>query len=265
MRLHTGQVARVDPTSADDSAIAQALLQARRTGRLADAHLVDVADDAQAYRVQQCVAQAMGWFGDAPARHWKSGGPGRDATLTHAPLPPAGVWPSPTDARGWPFRWRGIEAEIALRLGQPVDPALAQQLTAPQARALIDAMAVAIEIVDFRWAQAQDAPAWHKLADLQSHGALVLGEWQPMRTVDWATQRGAIHIGASEQAFQGTHPLADPAWLLPAWLRHATRSGAVLPAGTVVTTGSWCGMPMAQAGDAVWVRFEGIGDARVSL
>ena len=265
MRLHTGRVARVGPTSADDSAIAQALLQARRTGRLADARRVDVADAAQAYRVQEHVAQAMGWFDDAPPRHWKSGGPGRDATLTHAPLPPAGVWTSPADARNWPFHWRGIEAEIALRLGQPVNPAQAQPLTPPQANVLVDAMAVAIEIVDFRWVQAQDASAWHKLADLQSHGALVLGEWQPRRAVDWAVQRVALHIGAKEQSFQGTHPLADPNWLLPAWLRHATRHGAVLPAGTVVTTGSWCGMPMVQAGDVVRVRFEGIGEARVRL
>jgi 2-keto-4-pentenoate hydratase len=254
----------MQPDSTDDF-IANTLVQARRSGQVADATRVAIKDAAQAYRVQALVAQAMGWDDGTPPRHWKAGGPGRDATLTHAPLPPAGVWPSPADASAWPFHWRGIEAEIALRLGQDVDPALAQGLTPEAAPALIDAMAVSIELVDARWAQALQAPALHKLADLQSHGALVLGEWQPLRAVDWATQRCELQIGTALQVFTGTHSLNDPTWLLPQWLRHATRHGAVLPAGTVVTTGTWCGLPLAQAGDAVRVRFEGIGEAQVQL
>lgn len=248
-----------------DHLIAQALIEARQSGQVADAAGATITDAAQAYRVQALVAQAMGWDSDRPARHWKSGGPGRDATLTHAPLPAAGVWASPADARAWPFHWRGIEAEIALRLGQDVDTALAQSLTPEAAPALVDAMAVSIELVDSRWAQALQAPALHKLADLQSHGALVLGAWQPFRAVDWMSQRCELQIGAQRQVFTGTHSLGDPTWLLPQWLQHATRGGAVLPAGTVVTTGTWCGLPLAQAGDAVRVRFEGIGEATVRL
>lgn len=248
-----------------DDLIAQTLIEARRSGQVADATSVTIADAAQAYRVQTLVAQAMGWDSDRPARHWKSGGPGRDATLTHAPLPAAGVWASPADARAWPFHWRGIEAEIALRLGQDVDTALAQSLTPEAAPALVDAMAVSIELVDSRWAQALQAPALHKLADLQSHGALVLGAWQPFRAVDWMSQRCELQIGARRQVFTGTHSLGDPTWLLPQWLRHATRGGAVLPAGTVVTTGTWCGLPLAQAGDRVSAYFEGVGEATVQL
>jgi 2-keto-4-pentenoate hydratase len=65
--------------------------------------------------------------------------------------------------------------------------------------------------------------------------------------------------------FTGTHLMADPAFVLPAWLRHATRDSAVVGAGTVVTTGTWCGLPMAQAGDWVEVVFDGIGSAAVQL
>lgn len=248
-----------------DDLIAHALIQARRNGQVVDATSVSIEDAAQAYRVQALVAQALGWDNGTPAPHWKSGGPGRDATLTHAALPVGGVWASPADARAWPFHWRGIEAEIALRLGQDVDAALAQSLTPEGASSLVDAMAVSIELVDSRWAQALQAPALHKLADLQSHGALVLGEWQPFRAIDWRTQRCELHIGPQQQVFIGTHSLSDPAWLLPQWLRHATRDGAVMPAGTMVTTGTWCGLPLAQAGDAVNVRFDGIGEVRVQL
>jgi len=72
-------------------------------------------------------------------------------------------------------------------------------------------------------------------------------------------QQGFLHPGQEELATTrrmpadaapteriGTHSLRDPAWVLPQWLRHATRHGATLPAGTVVTTGTWAGVvPLA--------------------
>ena len=59
--------------------------------------------------------------------------------------------------------------------------------------------------------------------------------------------------------------MGDPTFVLPAWLRHATHDGGVLQAGTVVTTGTWCGLPMAAAGDRVVADFPGIGTAAVQL
>ena len=249
--------------SAIDAAV-QALVQARRT-QLASA-AVTLADAAAAYAVQGGVAAELGWFGGATPRHWKAGGPSRDAVLTHAPLPPDGVWASPADASTWPFHFRGIEAEIALRLARDVDAALAATLDAAAARALVDAMCVSIELVDSRWTEGRSAPPLAKLADLQSHGALVLGTWVPFTACDWAAQQCVLTIGnAPAQTFRGTHSMGDPAFVLPAWLRHATRDGAVLSAGTVVTTGTWCGLPLAAARDRVSVEFPGIGQAEVQL
>ncbi len=59
--------------------------------------------------------------------------------------------------------------------------------------------------------------------------------------------------------------MADPAFVLPAWLRHATRAGDVVAAGSVVTTGTWCGIVPSAAGDLVRVEFPGIGSAAVQL
>jgi 2-keto-4-pentenoate hydratase/2-oxohepta-3-ene-1,7-dioic acid hydratase in catechol pathway len=248
-----------------DQAIADLLLHARRSGATADADSAPVADVAQAYRVQALVAGALGWFDTGVPLHWKSGGPSREAPLTHAPLPPAGVWASPADARAWPFHWCGIEAEIALRLGSAVDHDLARRLDGDGTSALVDAMTVSIEIVDSRWRQARQASTLHKLCDLQSHGALVLGEWVAPRARDWSAQTCELKIGAQSSSFRGSHSLGDPFWLLPQWLRHVTRDGAVLPQGAVVSTGTWCGLPMAQRGDTVWARFEGVGEASVRL
>lgn len=247
--------------------VIDALAQARRTLKPCDATTLAsaliAADDA--YLVQTAVAQELGWFEEGVPQHWKSGGASRSAVLTHAPLPPTGVWASPADARPWPFRLRFIEAEIALRLGRAVSPDDAATVDHATAASWVDAMAVSIEIVDSRWAQGFSAPALLRLADLQSHGALVLGEWQAYAPRDWSQQPCHVQIGAQGHDFRGTHSCGDPAWVLPEWLRHATRDGDTLPAGSIVTTGTWCGALEAKAGDRVVVKFDGVGQAQVQL
>lgn len=257
-------------TRADLRTLTDALVAARRDPQqaapLALASALQNADEA--YAVQAATGAALGWFGagdDAP-RHWKSGGPSRSAVLTHAALPPAGVWASPADATRTPWRLRGIEAEVALRLGEDVDRSRAAGLDVEQARALVDALCVTIEIVDSRWATGLDAPPLAKLADLQLHGALVLGDWLPFDAArDWSAQTCEVRIGEQQHHFRGTHSLADPAFVLPAWLRHATRHGQVVRAGSVVTTGTWCGILQAQAGELVSARFDGLGQVQVQF
>jgi len=256
------------PSSIDT--VASALIMARCGHRPHDAAPLagKLASAADAYAVQERVAREFGWFADGGApRYWKSGGPSREAMPTHAPLPPAGVWTSPAHGGAWPFHMRGIEAEIALRLACEVDAARAGRLGAESAAELVDAMAVSIELVDSRWQQGLDAPALFKLADLQSHGALVLGEWMPFDLArDWRAQSCRVRIGAQAAVERtGTHAMNDPAFVLAAWLRHATRDGACLQAGTVVTTGTWVGILHAAAGDLVTAEFAGIGCASVQL
>lgn len=248
--------------------LALALVQARRVG-----HAVDAADWAgalgsaeQAYAVQEQVAQLLGWFGPGAAQYWKSGGGSRQATLTHAGLDPAGVRTSPGNLHGAPFFSRAVEAEIALRLGEEVTPGRSAALTAQDAVHLVDALAVSIEIVDSRWSDGAAAPALLRLADAQSHGALVLGPWQRFEPRDWSAQTCQISFNDGRVLrASGTHPLGDPAWLLLQWLRHCTRFGNSVAAGSVVTTGSWVGMLPAQAGDTVQVEFPGVGAAEVRL
>ncbi|CAJ0733663.1 fumarylacetoacetate hydrolase family protein [Ralstonia mannitolilytica] len=246
--------------------VAQALVHARQTYTCADAQrfadALGTPDDA--YAVQDAVAALLGWRASG-ASCWKSGGPSRQAQPTHAELPRAGVWPCPADGRNWPFTWRGIEAEIALRMGEAVDAGRAAALDAASAAALVDAMAVSIEVVDSRWQQYVDAPALLKLADLQSHGALVLGEWRPFEARDWTAQRCSVTIGSERVERRGTHALGDPAYGLAAWLRHATRGGRRIEAGSVVTTGTWVGILPAAAGDLVTAEFDGIGHASIQF
>jgi 2-keto-4-pentenoate hydratase len=248
--------------------VAEALAAAHRQQRPVDAAPLEplIKEAEQAYAVQGEVARALGWFDRPVPRHWKSGGPGRTIPLTHAALPPQHVWDSPADARSTHFNLRLIEAEVALRLAREVTPADAQAFNPGATQQWLDGMTVSIEIVDSRWQQERSAPALLKLADLQSHGALVLGAWQPYARRDWVQQTCSVQIGnAAPQSFRGTHSLGDPAWLLPLWLRHATRNGGTVPKGTIVTTGTWCGLLEAKKGDHVKVVFDGIGQAEVQL
>lgn len=248
--------------------VADALLSARQDGQPRAAAAFDntLTGADEAYDVQATVSRALGWFADAAPRYWKSGGPSRQSVLTHAPLPPQGVWTSPAAANGFAFTRRGIEAEIALRLGRDVDAALAAGLDETAASELVDAMAVSIEIVDSRWMEYMAAPPLLRLADLQCHGALVLGEWQTWKPRDWSRQVCKVAIGNKPVVERcGTHALGAPTWGLGAWLRHVTRDGAIAPAGTAVTTGTWVGILDAEEGDLVVAEFDGVGTASCHL
>lgn len=241
------------------------LIAARRTGTPLDATRYTLDTPEQAYAVQEALAAAADGRTGGMARHWKSGAPSREHNPTHAALPLPGVFTSPAEARSWPFIRPHIEAEIALRLGRSVSPAEAATLQLDAVAPLLDGMAVSTEVVDSRWQQFREAPALLKLADLQVHGALVLAAWQPLRAIDWATQGLTVTIAGQTHRFTGSLGVTDPLFVVPAWLRHLTRHGDTVPAGTVVTTGTWCGLLPAQRGDAVHVAFEGVGEASVQL
>src|SRR5438874_10082473 len=154
------------------SPLAEALVAARRHHALlrASEWVSSLREATSACIVQDEVAREMGWFDDGPPRAWKSGGPSREATLTHAALPPAGVRNSPASFDDLRFHAPGIEAEVALRLADDVTPARAAALRQADVDALVAEMMVSIEVVDSRWLEGHEAPAMLRLADLQSHG-----------------------------------------------------------------------------------------------
>jgi 2-keto-4-pentenoate hydratase/2-oxohepta-3-ene-1,7-dioic acid hydratase in catechol pathway len=249
--------------------LSAALASARQHGTVLDAreYASAIEDAAQAYDVQDDVFARTGELPAGVPLYWKSGGPSRSAPLTHAPLPPRGVRPAPAAYAGAELRtplW--IEAEIALRLRGPLTAQQCAGLGHEEALAHVEAMAVSIELVASRWQQALDAPALLRLADLQSHEGLVLGEFVAFGARDWSSQPCVVEVNGRERHRSvGSHLLGTPTWGLAAWLRHVTRRGDAVPAGAVVTTGTWCGALPVQAGDRLRVAFEGIGEATVQF
>jgi 2-keto-4-pentenoate hydratase len=234
-------------------ALIHALVACHRDGtRLAAADWADaVRSESEAYAVQEGVAAALGWR----LERWKSGGTSPQGPFSHSPVNPAVG-----------NRLLGVEAEVALRIGRSV--------TRDEARGplhdVVDAMCVAIECVASRWAEGLAAPDLLRMADLQSNAGLLLGDWQPFRALDWGGLDWRLTLpGQPDLVRRGGHALADPAGVLPAWLRHATRHGATVPAGTVVTTGAWGGLhPLPetpQRGGRMTLTFAGLGDVSASV
>lgn len=231
--------------------------------------VVTLADAESAYAVQTALGRVCGWFATEVPRHWKSGARSATAPFTHAPLPDRGVVASGASMATLPFNGPGIEAEFALRLGQAVSPETAAALSNDDVDALerlVDGLCVSIEIVDSRWQDPAQAPAFSKLADLQSHGALVLGPWGPYARRDWAEQRCDVRIDdEAPRQFAGSLSILAPTAALLPWLQHVTRDGSTVPAGTVVTTGTWCGLLPVARGQRVSVHFEGFEPVTVTV
>lgn len=247
----------------DTQTLITALTQARLSGQpLCAADWVSaVHSEADAYAVQDGVAAALGWAEGPLVRHWKSGGATRSGPFSHAPLDPAAINPA---SKTWPLL--GVEAEVALRLGRDVSPEAARAMESETAGDWVDAMTVAVELVASRWTEGLAAPALLRMADHQSNAGLMLGIWQPYAARDWSAQTCQVKVGSQMPVTcVGTHSLNDPAWLLPAWLRHLTRHGTTVATGTVVTTGSWVGCLPIQPDDRVSVDFAGLGHLTVGL
>jgi 2-keto-4-pentenoate hydratase len=245
--------------------VASSLLDAWRGGGRADdsALRLSLTSELQAYAVQDRVAGALGGPEGCP-RYWKAGAASRDDPVRHSPLPAAGIRHSGAFVEVSDHVL--VEAEVALRMGRDVTAQEAQSLSAEAAAALVDGMCVSIELLSSRWASGRNAPPLLRIADFLSHGALVLGTVVPFRAIDWMRQECRVSIGgAVSRSFRGTLGIGEPGWILPAWLGHATRNGAYVARGTIVSTGTWCGVLAARPGELVTAEFPGIGQASVRL
>lgn len=247
-------------TPFDPRPIADNLARAwQGAARLANAD-VPVLDAAQAYAVQdQLIARI------SPLAGWKVGAANDQAEPNCAPLPSSVVVAQGASLALATRSLRGMELEVAVRLGSDLLPGDA--LLPPAAiAAAIDAVLPAIEVVDTRLAEGRNAPVHAKLADLQSHGALVLGApvKADLRTIDLRSLRTQLWFDGQRVADTTGGHVAPDVLRLIAWLaRHAQARGLPLRAGQVVTTGSCTGLLMAPAGARVEGEVAGLG--RVAL
>lgn len=239
---------------------AQLLLDAREGKAIANWRDVLPGSRIDAYAVQDATLAKLG-----PIGGWKVGAKGPQAEPGCAPLPVSGLLASGVTLVGAPWRMRGVEVEIALRLGRDLDAADAL-LSPAELAAAVDAVLPAIEVVETRLADWAGSDALAQLADLQSHGALVLGAASAFSPAQLDLRTLQAHLtfnGKVAASTTGGNPAAD-VWRMLAWLaQHCAQRGHPLRAGQIVTTGSCTGMLFAPEGAAVVAELAGIG--RVEL
>jgi len=244
---------------------AQRLAHAHRGSALAPHAQVTPPDAAGAYAVQDLLARTLG-----PIGGWKVGAAGPAAEPACAPLLAAGVFKSGVALVGPPWRSRGVEVEVALRLGHDLVPGNADTGPLAAARVIeaVDAILPAVEIIETRLADWRSSSPLAQLADLQNHGGLVIGEPSPIdvRDVDLRTVEAYLAFdGQPVASTRGANPAAD-IWRLVGWLAwHCARRGMPLRAGQVITTGSCSGVLFAPEGAFVQAQLAGIGQVELQF
>jgi 2-keto-4-pentenoate hydratase len=252
--------AMTSASSFDAARAAGHLVAARRSDAPAPHVLATPPDRAAAFAVQEATLASLG-----PRGGWKVGAKDPNAEPGCAPLPASGLLPTGAQLVGAPWKLRGIEVEVALRLGRDLVPADGPP-DAHEIQSAIDAVLPVMEVVETRLADWRASDPLAQLADLQSHGALVIGEasQMPPAQVDLRTLQAYLAFdGQPVASTRGANPAAD-IWRLLGWLAwHCVQRGEPLRAGQVVTTGSCTGLLFAPEGARVDAHLEGIG--RVQL
>jgi len=241
--------------------IANALLDARRNGQ----PMTDLPAEFQpgsldeVYAVQNFMAEAFGEIGG-----WKIGAPTPEATPLFCPMPLAWIAPGGSLLAGNQWRYRGLEGEIAFLVGEDLPPR-PEPYTREAVLAAMASCHPAIEVLESAFADPAKVTRNAMLADLQMHGGFVHGPAVPAwRSIDFSKETVMLSVdGVVRVERTGSNTSGDLLKLLP-WLANdgAARTGG-LRRGQWITTGSWTGNTLADAGSAVEVLFGTAG--RVDL
>ena len=234
---------------------AAALRAARRSpaGRLAALpEALRPADAATAYRIQAKAMEGVAIGG------WKVGAAGPGKPCICGPMPAAGIVASAATLPAGLMR--GVEAEVAFRIGHDLPP----RATPYSRDEIIAALATAhpvIEILESAYLDPDVVEPLSNLADSILHGGFIYGpglaEWHGL---DFPNITVTQTINDEEMQRTG-NPAGDMIRLVE-WLAN---EGSVwaggLKAGQFVTCGSWTGKTPAPAGATIRVRFPGLGEA----
>ena len=248
---------------ARDEHLARRLADAWRDGTLLEApdDGAGPLESGAAYAVQHRVLALRG----QRIAGWKVGSKSPDGPIQCAPLPADGLLASPATVERARYPTCGLELEIAFRFACRLEPG-APDLGDAAVLAGIGSMAAAIEIVATRYAGWPAVPRLAQLADLQNHGALVVGAWTDYRAdFPFETPTSRFELDGRDIRLGDSNPAGDPRRLLPWLVRHALAAGLAIEPGTVITTGSCTGMHFARGPGSVLGRIEGLPPVRLKL
>ncbi|MDR5854536.1 hydratase [Caballeronia sp. LZ062] len=249
------------------STLAAQLVAARRQHRLIETlEPRDIpADSPTAYAIQHEVLR------DTKARigAWKIGARAPDALATGAPIDAECVYVSPARLPFESFFRVLVELEIAFRFAYALPPKN-EPYTRAEVLAAIGGIAVALEVVDSRFAQWPNLDPLAQLADSQNNGALVTSGMEPYEVVapsfDFLAPRLEFTLdGVGIAPATLGNPAGDPRELLPWLVNHCSRMGLTVEPFWTITTGSYTGAYRVEGPAMVHGAIDRIGELELVL
>ncbi|MGF6572176.1 2-keto-4-pentenoate hydratase [Paraburkholderia sp. GAS333] len=244
--------------------LSQRLADARRDRVTLDALSPDQppVDASAAYAIQHEILSLNG----AGIGGWKIGAKSADGPIQGAPLPDVDLHPDGARLPREGFAPLGLELEIAFRFNRSFEPS-----TTPygedEVKAAIGWIGATIEVVASRYAAWPDVDKLAQLADLQNHGALIVGEFTPYRE-DFPFVAPSLRFnfdGHDVVESTPANPAGDPRRLLTWLVNHATSRGIAVTPETIVTAGSYTGMFFPRHAGTASGRIEGLAPVSVTL
>lgn len=213
------------------------------------------ADQAQAYDVQHALFAVQGWS----LGGWKVGAKDVAGPAQCAPLPVCGILSSPAVLPRAGFGQVGLEVEIGFRLGREFAPCQ-RGYNDDDVLSSIAEVVTTIEVVSSRYLDWPHTDKLIQLADLQNHGALVVGD-----AVRYDATMSCVDVEATLTADGSKvsppkvgNPAGDPRRLLPWLVNHACARGLTVTPQQVITTGSYTGMYFVRAGGRFVAEIKGL-------
>lgn len=249
------------------SSLAAQLVHARRhrtmIEELASADIP--ADTASAYAIQHEVLQLQ----NARIGAWKIGARSPSALAAAAPIDATLVHASPAQLEREAFFRVLVELEIAFRFERSLAPR-AEPYTREEVFAAIGGIAVAIEIVDSRFAQWPNLAPLAQLADAQNNGALIAGKFEPYAVIapgfDFLAPTLDLTLdGVSIVPGTAGNPAGDPRELLVWFVNHCSQTGHTVEPFWTLTTGSYTGAHRIEVPGVVHGRIDRIGEIELTL
>jgi len=199
-----------------------------------------------------------------PVGGWKVGAPTPEATPVFAPMPLSRMAPSGVEIKETEHRFRGLEAEIAFLLGKDL-PTRETPYSMDEVVAAIASCHPVIEVLESGLTAPLSATRLSMIADLQMHGGFVYGaaveNWQ---RIDFSTENVVLAVdGVVRVDRTGSNTSGNLMRLLPWLANEGTWRTGGLKAGQWITTGSWTGAELADAGTTADVKFSTAGEVHL--
>jgi 2-keto-4-pentenoate hydratase len=171
-----------------------------------------------------------------------------------SPILSDGILTSPAHVSNSQAASLGIETELAFRMKRAF-PVAGETISAQSTLDAVDAVMLALELLDSRYEAGFGSPRLDLLADHLGNVGVILGsELRDWRQRDLGAVAMSLALaGPSSETVSGAHPSGDPIAPLVALAKHLARNGESIAPGDMVITGSWTGVRQVPAASVATV------------